>query len=166
MLNTKLIRDLQKNLNKKPKKKTEKEIFELPKKYTKGLSKKEKKEKTENVKETKKLLKEGEKEKAFELARKRPTTKDKKKSSYTIRFKNKFPDIKPQTKAMEEATGIPLNAQKEVVKRGQGAFLSSGSRASVSSPQAWSIARLYSFYFNKGKTFDTDLVKKYNIKFK
>ena len=131
MLNTSIIRKLEKQLNKKEKKKTEKEIFELPEKYTKGLSKKEKK-----------------------------------KSSYAIRFKKKFPDIKPQSKAMEKSTGIPLNAQKEVVKRGQGAFVSSGSRASVGSPTQWGIARLYSFYFNKGKTFDEDIVKKYNIKFK
>lgn len=150
----------------KPKKKTEGQIFELPNKYTKGLSKKEKKEKTENVKETKKLLKEGKKEKAYKKASERPTTKSNKKSTYTMRFKKKFPNIKPQSKAMAESTGIPLNAQKEVVKRGQGAFVSSGSRASVGSPTQWGIARLYSFYFNKGKTFDTDLIKKYNITFK
>jgi hypothetical protein len=166
MLNTSLIKKLEKQLNKKEKKKTEQQIFELPEKYTKGLSNKEAKEKTENVKESKELLKKDKKKEAFELAKKRPTTKEKKKSSYTIRFKKKFPDIKPQSKAMEKSTGIPLNAQKEVVKRGQGAFLSSGSRASVDSPTQWGIARLYSFYFNKGKTFDEDIVKKYNIKFK
>ena len=151
---------------KKERKKTEKEIFELPGKYTKGLSKKEKKEKTENVKETKKLLKEGKKEKAYKKASERPTVKSNKKSSYTVKFRNKFPNIKPQTQAMEKATGIPLAAQKEIVKRGQGAFASSGSRASVSSPTQWGIARLYSYYFNKGKTFDKDLIKKYNIIFK
>ena len=83
---------------KKEKKKTEKEIFEtakpLPGKYKKGLSKKEKKEKTENVKETKKLLKEGMKEQAYKKASERPTVKSNKKSSYTIRFKKKFPNIK------------------------------------------------------------------------
>jgi hypothetical protein len=100
------------------------------------------------------------------LAKKRQTTKDKKKSSYTIRFKKKFPEIKPKTKGFQQATGIPLGAQREIVKRGEGAYLSSGSRPSVSSPTQWGIARLYSFYFNKGKTFDTDLIKKYNIKFK
>ena len=151
---------------KKERKKTEKEIFELPSKYTKGLSKKDAKKKTENVKETKKLLKEGKKAKAYKKADERPTTKENKKSSYTVRFKNKFPNIKPQSQAMAKATGIPLEAQREIVKRGQGAFLSSGSRASVSSPTQWGIARLYSYYFNKGKSFDTDLIKKYNIKFK
>jgi len=151
---------------KKERKKTEKEIFELPSKYKKGLSKKEKKEKTENVKETKKLLKEDKKEQAYKKASERPTVKSNKKSSYTVKFRNKFPNIKPQTQAMAKATGIPLAAQREIVKRGQGAFLSAGSRASVSSPTQWGIARLYSYYFNKGKTFDKDLIKKYNIVFK
>ena len=166
MLNTSLIKKLEKQLNKKPKKKTEQQIFELPKKYVQGLSKKEAKEKTENVKETKKLLREGKKEEAYKKASERPTVKSDKKSSYTIRFKKKFGNIKQKSKAMQEATGIPIAAQKEILKRGLGAFASAGSRASVSSPQAWSIARFYSFYFNKGKTFDEDIVKKYNIKFK
>jgi len=166
MLNTSLIKKLEKQMNKKPKKKTEKEIFEIPKKYTKGLSKKEAKEKTENIKETKELLKKGKKQEAAELAKKRPTTKETKKSSFTIRFKKKFPNTKPKTQKFAQDTGIPLQAQKEIVKRGEGAFLSAGSRASVSSPTQWGIARLYSFYFNKGKTFDKDLIKKYNIKFK
>ena len=150
----------------KPKKKTEKQIFELPSKYTKGLSKKEKKEKTENVKETNKLLKEGKKKQAYEKAAERPTIKSNTKSSYTIRFKKKFPDTKPNSKDFQQKTGIPIEAQKEILKRGMGAFASSGSRSSVSSPQAWAIARLYSYYFNKGKTFDKDLKEKYNIKFK
>tara|TARA_E500000318_G_scaffold69897_1_gene64667 strand:- start:14040 stop:14540 length:501 start_codon:yes stop_codon:yes gene_type:complete len=166
MLNTSLITKMIKNQNKKPRKKTEKEIFEIPNKYTKGLSKKEAKEKTENIKQTRELLKKGKQKEAEKLAKKRPTTTEKRQSSFTIRFKKKFPDTKPKTQKFFEKTGIPLQAQKEIVKRGEGAFLSAGSRASVSSPTQWGIARLYSFYFNKGKTFDTDLIKKYNIKFK
>ena len=166
MLASKAITNMIKKMEQKPRKKTEEEIFELPKKYTKGLSKKEAKEKTENIKETKELLKKGKKREAAELAKKRPTTKSTKQSSYTIRFKKKFPDTKPMSNKFALNTGVPLEAQKEIVKRGKGAFLSSGSRASVSSPTAWGISRLYSFYFNKGKTFDTDLIKKYNINFK
>tara|TARA_Y100000114_G_scaffold52028_1_gene47577 strand:+ start:2814 stop:3314 length:501 start_codon:yes stop_codon:yes gene_type:complete len=166
MLNTRLIKNIENEMNKKPRKKKEKEIFELPKQYIKGLSKKEAKEKTENVKNTKELLKEGKKKEARELAKKRPTTKQKKQSSFTERFKKKFPNTKPETLDFAKKTGIPIKAQKDIIKRGMGAFLSAGSRASVSSPRQWGIARLYSFYFNKGQTFDTDLVKKYNITFK
>jgi len=47
----KMERDLIPPEEPKRKKKTQKEIFEIPKKYTKGLSKAEAKKKTENVKE-------------------------------------------------------------------------------------------------------------------
>ena len=167
MLNTSLIKKLENQLNKKPRKKKETEIFELPKAYVEGLSKEDAKKKTENVKETKKLLKEGRKEQAFELAKKRPTVKSNKQSSYTIRFKKKFPNIKVGSKEWELKTGIPVSVQKEILKRGMGAFASAGSRASVSSPRAWSISRLYAFYFKGIENkldFDRDLEKK--VKFK
>ena len=76
----------------------------------------------------------------------------------------KFGDIKVESKEFERKTGIPVSIQKQVIRRGMGAYLSSGSRATVSSPRQWGIARLYSFYFNKGKTFDKDLGEK--VKFK
>lgn len=151
----------------KPRKKTQKEIFELPKKYTKGLTKAQAKEKTENVKKTQELLKKGKKKEAQELAKKRPTTKEKKESSNTIRFKKEFPNVKPLTQKFANATGIPLSIQKEIVNRGRGAFVSAGSRASVSSPTQWGIARLYSFFYKSraGKlNFDKDLLKKVKIK--
>ena len=136
-------------------------------KYLKGLSEKEKKEKTKNIKETKELLKKGKKKEAIEKAKERPTTKKNvKESSFTTRFKKKFPGVKPLTQKFANVTGIPLSAQKDVFKKGKGAYLSAGSRATVSSPEQWAYARLYSFYFNKGKTFDQEIVKKYKIKFK
>jgi hypothetical protein len=151
----------------KPKKKTEKQIFEIPSKYTKGLSKEDAKKKTKNVKESKELLKKGKVKEASALAKKRPTTKDNKQSSYTIRFKKKFPNIKPLTKEMAEATGISLSVQRQVVKRGRGAFVSAGSRATVSSATQWALARLYAFYFksiDNKLDFDKDLAEK--VKFK
>tara|TARA_R100000231_G_scaffold85045_3_gene64641 strand:- start:1722 stop:2150 length:429 start_codon:yes stop_codon:yes gene_type:complete len=136
-------------------------------KYLKGLDDKQKKEKIKNIKETRELLKKNKKTEAFKKASERPTNKkDKKESSFTIRFKKKFPDVKPLTQKFAQSTGIPLAAQREVFKKGKGAYASAGSRASVSSPEQWAFARLYSFYFNKGKTFDQEIVKKYKIKFK
>ena len=167
MMNMKKINEM---LNpKKERKKTEKEIFELPGKYTKGLSKDDAKKKTKNVKESKELLRKGKTREAAELAKKRPTTKDNKKSSYTVKFRKKFPKVKLQSQEMAKSTGIPLSAQKEIVRRGKGAFVSAGSRASVSSPTQWGLSRLMAFYI-KGKEnkldFDKDLIKKYNIIFK
>jgi len=79
------------------------------------------------------------------------------------------PGIKPNTKDFQDKTGIPLKAQREIVDRGKGAFLTAGSRASVLSPDAWGIARLYAFYIKgiKGRLdFDKDIKRKYGIKFK
>ena len=104
---------------------------------------------------------------AFELAKKRPTTKGKKISGFTSKFKKKFPDVKPLTSEFTKATGIPLKIQKAVVKRGEGAFASAGSRASVSSPRQWGIARLYAFYFKGIENrldFDEDLMKDLKLK--
>ena len=162
----KIVKDLIPNEPKK-KKKTQKELFEIPKKYTKGLTKEQAKEKTENIKKTKQLLKQGKKKQAEKLAKKRPTTKETKQSSFTTRFKKKFPNVKPKTKEFEKATGIPLSIQKQIIKRGEGAFLSAGSRASVSSPTQWGIARLYAFYFkgiNNKLDFDKDLFEKVKLK--
>lgn len=135
-------------------------------KYLKGLTKAQQKKKVANIKKSKELLKKGKKKEAFELAKKRPTTKSKKKSSKTIAFKKKYGDVKPLTRAFAIKTGVPLKAQEEIIKRGKGAFVSAGSRASVGSAQQWSYARAYTFVMDKGTRFDKDIVKKYKIKFK
>ena len=135
--------------------------------YYKGLTKKEKEDKKKNIEKTKKLIKDGKDKKAFDLAKKRPTTESKKESGFTARFKKKFPDIKPLTTAFAKATGIPLKIQKEVFKRGKGAFATAGSRSSVKSPEQWAYARLYAFYFkglNKKLDFDKDLAKEIRFK--
>jgi len=123
-------------------------LNKMPPKYYKGLSEKEKKEKKENIKDSKKLYDAGKKKQAFKKASERPTIKSTKKSSYTTRFNKKFPDVKsPPSKSFADATGISIADQKIILNRGKAAFATSGSRSSVSSPTAWSIARLYAFYF-------------------
>ena len=139
----------------------------VPKKYLKGLSEKEQKEKKKNIEKTKQLIKEGKKGKAFEEAKKRPTTKQTRQSGFTARFNRDFPDVKPLTAEFAKKTGIPLSVQKEVFKRGKGAFATAGSRSSVKSPEQWAFARLYAFYYKSlgnRLDFDKDLAK--GLKFK
>jgi hypothetical protein len=140
----------------------------VQKKYLTGLTKKEKEQKIKSIEKTQKLLKQGKKKEAIAESKKRPTTKKGKESSFTIKFKKKFGnDVKPLTKKFTDKTGISLNIQKEIIKRGRGAFLSAGSRASVSSATQWSYARLYAFYFkglNNTLDFDLDLFKKVKLK--
>ena len=92
------------------------------KKYLTGLSEKEKEEKIKNIRKTRELLKKGDKKAALELSKKRPTTQSKRKSSYTIKFKEKFPNVKIKTKEFEKVTGIPVKIQKEIIKRGRAHF--------------------------------------------
>ncbi len=143
----------------------------MPQKYYKGLSEKEKQEKKKNIKETKKLYDSGKKKQAFKTASKRPTVKSTKKSSFTTRFHKKFPDVKPLTNQFSTATGISIADQKTIVNRGRAAFVTSGSRSSVSSPTAWGYARLYAFYFkslqgNKKINQDQDIYDKLKGKIK
>lgn len=138
-------------------------------KYLKGLSIKEKIDKKKNIKETRKLFELGKKDEAAKLAKKRPTIKQTKQSTFTEQIKKKFPNIKPNTKDFEDKTGIPLKAQREIIDRGKAAFLTSGSRPQISSPTQWGVARLYAYYIKSIKgtlNFDKDIKKKYNIKFK
>ena len=164
----KMERELIPPKEKKKRRKTQKEIFELPKKYTKGLSEEDVKKKTENVKKTKELLKKGKKKEAVKLARERPTTEDKTKSSNLIKFKKMFgDDVKPLTQKFATVTGVPLSIQKQIIKRGEGAYLSSSSRSSVSSARQWGLGRVYAFYIKgiSGKLdFDKDLFKKVKLK--
>lgn len=137
-------------------------------KYLKGLSASAKKKKVANIKKTRALLKKGKVKKAVEVAKKRPMTKKSRPSTYTQQIKKLHPSIKPKTSGFARLTGIPMSVQREIVKRGEGAFLSAGSRPSVGSKEQWGYARLYAFYIKLKKglklNHDKDLVGKVKIK--
>lgn len=82
-----------------------------------------------------------------------------KTSSYTKRFRKKYPDAK----SLEEialVTGIPLKTIKTIYDRGLAAWRT-GHRPGAT-PQQWGYARVHSFVV-KGKTYytaDKDLVSK------
>jgi len=85
-------------------------------------------------------------------AKKRP-------SSYTSRFKKRFPEaLSLEQKA--EATGVPLKYIKECYNRGMAAWRT-GHRPGATEQQ-WGYARVHSFLL-KGKTYrttDSDLARK------
>jgi hypothetical protein len=140
----------------------------VQKKYLKGLSAPAKKKKVANIKKTRALLKKGKVKEAVKLAKKRPMTKKSRPSTYTTQIKSMFPNIRPKTSDFARKTGIPMSVQREIVKRGEGAFLSAGSRPSVGSKEQWGYARLYAFYIKLKKglklNHDKDLVDKVKIK--
>lgn len=74
-----------------------------------------------------------------------------KTSSYTRRFREKYPKAK-SLREISEVTKIPLKTLKTVYNRGMAAWRT-GHRPGAS-PQAWAYARVHSFVM-KGKTYYT-----------
>jgi len=73
-------------------------------------------------------------------------------SSYTSRFKKKFPGVGGNLSDIARATGIPRVTLQTVYDRGLAAWRT-GHRPGAS-PQAWAYARVHS-YVLRGKTFHT-----------
>lgn len=122
----------------------------IPKKYTAGLKGKEKEKQIKSIKE----------------GTKRPKTSAKSKQSpATTAFKNKYGDITKITDIAKK-TGIPIKALREVLKKGRGAYYSSGSRPNQTA-ESWARARMYSYITGKGgaRKADKEITKKYNVKF-
>ena len=72
-------------------------------------------------------------------------------SSYTQRFRKKYPGVK-SLREIAKATKIPLKTLETVYNRGLAAWRT-GHRPGAS-PQAWGYARVHS-YVMKGKTYQT-----------
>lgn len=135
-------------------------VKKIPRKYTKRLSNKDKKKQTKNIRRSIKSYKKGK-----YINRPKLKSYKNKKSSWVTKFEKKYgKDIKTY-KEIEKATGIPSKALRAVVKKGQGAYYSSGSRPNQTA-HSWGKARMYS-YIMGGKTrkYDTGITKKYNVKF-
>jgi hypothetical protein len=64
-------------------------------------------------------------------------------------------------KALAKKTGCKLVGLKQIVRKGEGAYYSSGSRPNQT-PQSWGLARLASaITAGKASTVDFDILKKY-----
>tara|TARA_R100001443_G_scaffold108798_1_gene119685 strand:+ start:68 stop:493 length:426 start_codon:yes stop_codon:yes gene_type:complete len=102
----------------------------------------------------------------------RPKTKAKsKESSYTIQFNKKYGEQLSKMKGgkskrnIAKITGIPYKALDEVMKKGEGAYYSSGSRPNQT-PQSWGRARMYSYILGgNARKVDKEITKRYNVKF-
>ena len=117
--------------------------------YSVGLTDKQKDELKTNIERTKKLVDKGKLDEAIKVSEKRPQPKKPvvKESSFIGKLKKIYDiDTIPNTpsQAFANLTGLPVAQQKEILKRGAGAFLTAGSRRGVTSVQ-WSKARLYAF---------------------
>ena len=133
----------------------------IPKKYSNRLSKKDKKKQIRNLKRSRRAYTRGK-----YINRPKLKSYKSKKSNWVTKFEKKYgKDVKTYTE-IEEKTGIPKKALMEVVKKGKGAYYSSGSRPNQTA-SSWGKARMYSFIMGgPTRKVDNHIIKKYNIKFK
>ena len=93
--------------------------------------------------------------------RKRLQSYKNKPSNHIINARNtyKVTNIKP-SKKLSIATGCSISSLKKIVKKGEGAYYSSGSRPNQT-PQSWGIARLASaITAGKSAVVDYDILEK------
>ena len=133
---------------------------DLPKQYTSNLSKKDKKKQIKAIKKASKDYQKGK-------YTSRPKLKSfkSKKSNWTSKFEKKYGDDVKTYKEISKVTGIPVGALKAVVKKGMGAYYSSGSRPNQTA-ESWGKARMYS-YIMGGPTRKVDhhITEKFGVKF-
>ena len=141
------------------KKSKKKKGGKLPKHYTARLSKKDKKKQIRSIKKASRAYDKGK-------YNNRPKLKSykSKKSSWVTKFEKKYGEDVKTYKEIENATGIPAKALKVVVKKGKGAYYSSGSRPNQTA-ESWGKARMYS-YIMGGPTrkVDQHITDKYKVK--
>ena len=118
----------------------------IPKQYLAGLSK------TDRVIQKKALLKARKKYNKKEyLSRPKLESFKSKESRHITDFHKKY-NIKISHQTLPEIakkTGIPQSALKKVIKKGEGAYYSSGSRPNQTA-HSWAYARLASFLLGRG----------------
>jgi hypothetical protein len=155
--NKKMIR--KKSKKSKKVKKSKKKGGKLPKHYTARLSKKDKKKQIRSIKKASRAY-----DKGKYINRPKLKSYKSKKSSWVTKFEKKYGEDVKTYKEIENATGIPAKALKLVVKKGKGAYYSSGSRPNQTA-ESWGKARMYS-YIMGGPTrkVDQHITDKYKVK--
>lgn len=120
----------------------------LPK-YVAGLKGKEKEAQIKSIKEGKD----------------RPKTSVKTKKSKWTKLAHAYFDGTPTLKDIQKALNLKsTKGLKEIIKKGEGAYYSSGSRPNTSAVQ-WGYARLYAVIFGSEgvRKIDKDIIEKYGI---
>lgn len=131
----------------------------FPKQYTARLSRKDKKKQLTALKKLKKAYSKG-----TYLNRPKLKSYKKKESGWTSKFHKLHPDAKT-IKQISKAVKIPEKALKEVIKKGRGAYYSSGSRPNQTA-SSWGKARMYAYILGSPtRRVDHHITEKYNVKF-
>lgn len=131
-------------------------LHKFPLRYVpKTLSKKDKKTQITMLQKSKKLYK-----KHRYYTRKRLPSYSNKKSNHIVQARKIYniENITPTTE-LSRKTGCKLSALHQIVKKGEGAYYSSGSRPNQT-PQSWGLARLASAITSgKAAAIDYDIIE-------
>lgn len=131
----------------------------FPKKYTARLSRKDKKKQLTQLRKLKRAYSKGK-----YLNRPKLKSYKKKESGWTTKFHKLYPEAK-SIKQVAKAVKIPEKALREVIKKGKGAYYSSGSRPNQTA-SSWGKARMYAYILGSPtRKFDHHITEKYNVKF-
>ena len=129
--------------------------------YLKGLNETNKKSHKKYILERREAYNKGEYFTKKENLKSHP----KKESKHIIKVRKLY-GIDFKESEIEKATGMTKQAQKEIIKKGIGAFFTSGSRPNQT-PQSWAKARLASVILkDKCYKIDKHILDKYNITIK
>jgi len=132
-------------------------LIKFPTRYLpKILTKKDKKSQFNMLLKSKKLYKKNK----YYTRKQLPSYKNK-KSNHILNARKIYniQNITPN-KELAQKTGCTLSALKQIVKKGEGAYYSSGSRPNQT-PQSWGLARLASSLTSgKAAAVDFDIIKK------
>ena len=124
------------------------ETRDIPANYLKGLNK------TDRTKQIKSI---------FEGKIRPSTSAPEKRSQYIIRFDNKYKK-KITDKEFIHKNIITKTGQQQIIKKGIGAYFSSGSRPNQT-PMSWALARLASVIMNgPARKVDKTIYDKYKVK--
>jgi DNA-binding Xre family transcriptional regulator len=133
------------------------QLIKFPTRYLpKVLTKKDKKSQFNMLLKSKKLYKKNK----YYTRKKLPSYKNK-KSNHILNARKIYniKNIAPN-KELAQKTGCTLSALNQIVKKGEGAYYSSGSRPNQT-PQSWGLARLASSLTSgKAAAVDFDIIKK------
>ena len=110
----------------------------IPSHYYSGLSNKNTKEQLRELKKSKNSYK----NKIYHTRKKMPSFKSK-KSRHVVEFEKKYCVKITDLKNVAKVTGVPVQQLELIIKKGQGAYYSSGSRPNQTA-HSWAYARLAS----------------------
>jgi hypothetical protein len=138
-------------------KRTKKKSKKIPKKYTEKLSRKDKLKQKKNLIKSRKMYKKG-----VYVDRPKLKSYPKKRSEWIIKFEKRY-NRKITDKNFIDKNIISKKGQNKILKKGRGAYYSSGSRPNQSS-SSWAYARLASVIMGgKARKVDQNIWLEYKV---